>query len=456
MNDALLYEAFASHFLTDAYAGGHLRTPRAAVGDWWNPKVPMFWTNLQLWMAEVIARHINDHSVAGYLQTVQQLYEAAQDTLRKVTAKMPVLTFGDAISGALHDIDNELGVEAMVGAAVVKLVGDGQLIDAKGRALVAGVPTAQKASAGVAASLKEVRDAFAAGAKGSSPAAAVAAIRLPDGLFRAEQLWPRALADSDPQQSNPGRNWRVAGVEDLFRNKRMREALTHFAHEKADTLGAEVTLDPPFKADKTMALKEAVLDQLKGSEATVIGVLREVINYTPGSATGQTGGVFGHDEDDDALSYYRAAKLKGSLGTLTLVQRRRLVRAVLSGSTTGAEDTMVSDLLVSATPADATAVLDDVGWRWVWNDLSGDDLRRVVDVAGPAFWARRSFAQKKAEVGFLAGGRTDDISQRAIIVILRTCAGPAEVRAIDASVGWPGLDFDLTGAYQTQFDTLKR
>jgi hypothetical protein len=301
-----------------------------------------------------------------------------------------------------------------------------------------------------------VRDAFTAGSKGTAPASVIAAIRLPDGLFRAEQLWPRALADSDPQQTNPSRNGRVAGVEDLFSDTRMRAALTHFAHEKADTLGSEVTLDPPFKADKTMALKEAVLDRLKGSEATVIGVLRAVVNYTPGSATGQTGGIFGHDEDDDALTYYRTAKAKGALEPLTLVQRKRLVRAVLEGSTTGAEDTMVADLLTSATPADSSAVLNDVGWRWVWDDLSGNDLQRVVDVAGPAFWATKAFAQKEAEVGFLAGGRTNDISQRTIIMILRTCATPAEVRAIDKSLGWPGLDFDLTGSYQTELDRLKR
>lgn len=456
MDEAMLYEAFASHFLTDAYAAGHLRTPRAAVGDWWNPKVPMFWMNLQLWMAEVIAQHLNDHSVAGYLQTVQQLYEAAQQTLRNVTAKMPELTFGDAVSGALHDTDNDLGVDARVGADVVKLVGDGQVIDGAGRALVKGVPTAEKAAAGVKASLQEVRNAFTAGSKGTAPGAAIAAIRLSDGLFRAEQLWPRALADSDPQQTNPSRKWRVAGVEDLFSDARMRAALTHFAHEKADTLGSEVTLDPPFRADKMLALKEAVLDKLKGSESTVIGVLRAVVNYTPGSATGQVGGIGGHDMDDDALTYYLAAKSKkGALETLTLTQRKRLVRAGLEGSTTGAEDTMVADLLTSATRADSTAVLTYVGWRWVWDDLSGNDLRRVVDVAGQSFWATQPLPRKKAEISFLASGRTSEISQRAIVMILRTCT-PAEVRDIDKALGWPGLDFDLEGSYQTEFDRLKR
>ena len=40
--------------------------------------------------------------------------------------------------------------------------------------------------------------------------------------------------------------------------------------------------------------------------------------------------------------------------------------------------------------------------------LSGDDLKRVVDSAGPAFWRTHPFPRKKAEVSFLAGGRTDE------------------------------------------------
>jgi hypothetical protein len=30
------------------------------------------------------------------------------------------------------------------------------------------------------------------------------------------------------------------------------------------------------------------------------------------------------------------------------------------------------------------------------------------------------------------------------------------VRGIDNYVGWPGLDFDLTGAHQSAFDALKK
>jgi hypothetical protein len=455
LDESLLYEAFGSHFLTDAYSAGHLRTPRAAIGDWWNPKIPMFWTNLQLWMAEVIAKHMNEHSIAGYPLTVQVLYESAQSTLAKVAAKMPALTFGDLISGALHDFDNQKGVDAQVGGAAVKLVGDGEVLDPKGRALAAGVETAEKAAAGVKASLKDVHEAYEMGKAGKDPEAVIASLRLPDGLFRAEQLWPRALPDSDAQQSNARLPWRVATPDQLFADARMREALATFAREKADDLGSSIELEPPLKADKEAALKGAVLDRLRAGEAEVVKILRAVIAYTPGSATGATGGVFGHDKDDDALSYYKKAKTAGALDTLTLDQRKRLVRLVLEGATIGDEETMVADILTSNL-SHAPAVIDSVGWRWIWDDLGGKALQRVVDTVGPVYWARRSLDAKKAEVKYHSGGVTTDVAQRLIIVILRTCAGPKEVRAIDSAVGWPGLDWDLTGVYQDEFDRLKR
>ena len=116
---------------------------------------------------------------------------------------------------------------------------------------------------------------------------------------------------------------------------------------------------------------------------------------------------------------------------------------------------MIADLLTSK-PTDAPAVIESVSWRWIWDDLSGGDLRRVVDHIGPLYWKGKPLDAKKREVKFLAAGPTGDLAQRTIIVILTTCANPAEVRAVDSYVGWPGLDWDLSGPHQSAFDALKR
>jgi hypothetical protein len=121
IDQALLCEGFASHYLTDAYAAGHVRTERLSISDWWNPKVPMFWTNLELFIAGEMAWYINDHSALAGILTVQQLWEKVRASIEE--KNLPTLTFGDLVSGAVHDYDNEHGVATQHG----HLVGDAQL-----------------------------------------------------------------------------------------------------------------------------------------------------------------------------------------------------------------------------------------------------------------------------------------------------------------------------------------
>jgi hypothetical protein len=472
LNEALLYESFASHFLTDAYASGHMRTERQGIKDWWDQRVPTFWLNLRWWMAENIAKHLNDNSTLASTLTVQVLWEQARSTLNEVvTSKgIPDLTFGDAISGAVHDMDNEEGVMATVGDEVVKLVGDGQILDEKDRALVVGVDTAKKAVAGVKASMKDIYDAFEAGKAGESDGKKVAqSLKLSDGLFRAEQLWPKALPDSVPTQNNKTLNWRVDSAEDLFKDPRMKEALAHFAHEKADTLGAEISLDPPLKEEKTKAMQESVLDKLKSSPDEVVKVFRAIINYTPGSATGELGGVGGHDTDDNAVEYWQEVNkiddknkavnkfdpTNPAIATLTLPQRQKLLKDVLDGVTVGEEVDMILSLLTTANSSQIKPLIDHVGWRRIWDKLWGDDCRKFIRHCGPTYWKSETFNSKKLEVQFLADGQTNDLAQETMIIILRTCT-PQEVKDIDDQVGgFTGLSFDLVGKWDTEFQKLK-
>ena len=67
---------------------------------------------------------------------------------------IPDLTFGDVISGAVHDYDNEKGLMADVGGKAVKLVGDGRVLPKEGKRTTAAATTLQKAAAGVKASLQ--------------------------------------------------------------------------------------------------------------------------------------------------------------------------------------------------------------------------------------------------------------------------------------------------------------
>jgi hypothetical protein len=456
-DEAMLYEAFASHFQTDAFSAGHIRTPRDAISSWWNVKQPMFWTNVKLWMAERIAQHLNDHSNAAGVLTVQQLWGLAQDTLRSVlTSKgIPDLTFGDVVAGAVHDRDNEQGVDAMVGPDVVPLLGDGEILK-KGKETAKGAATMKAVTAALKVSVDEVHKAYDRGKAGLDPAKVADGMRIRGlsmrpGLFAAEQLWPMALDDTDSRQGHSSLDWKQPDIDALFRDPEMREALRIFANAKADDLGSEITLDPPLRAAKETALRESVLKLMRGDEQTVVTMLHTVATYTPGSGGGSLGGVLGHDADDNALEYYQEAKAKRALATLTLMQKVSLIRGVLSGATVGNEETMIIDLLLTK-PADIPNLVNIVTWTWLWDDLGGSSLRRLVHDVGPRYWRTQGFGHKYVEMKRLVAGSTGERAEELVIVILRTCTRE-QVRSAAA-----GLDLDgyLDGAEQRELDLLRR
>jgi hypothetical protein len=456
LDQALLQEGFASHYLTDAFASGHMRTPRQTIKDWWDGRVPMFWHNLKLWLAENIAIHMNEHSATGVM-TVNFLWHQAIDTLEEVMREknMPDLKFGDAISGALHDLDNLEGVEAQVGDDFVKLVGDGQVLDKQGVDLAQGAETLKRAAASVKVSLKDIHDAYDAAMSGLDAGTVKQSLMTPDGLFRAEQLWPAALPQNAPQPA-----WMVGSVDELFKQPRMRTALTEFAHEKAETLGGEVKLEGWFVDAKKAALKWT-LAKLQGGEDSVVAVFREIVDYTPGLVSagpdggeGDLGGMFGQESDDNAVAYFRKAKEKGALGTLSVAQRIRLIELGLDGPTLADDEEMIVGLLDSNL-SHVVPVLGVVGWRRVWDDVDGENCRSFVRSCASVHWSAQDYARKRDEAKYLADGPTGDVAQETIVAILRTCSG-AEVRKIDDEVGGMlGLSFDLEGIHQDEFDKLK-
>ncbi len=398
--------------------------------------------------------------------TVNFLFGQAIKTLEKTLAEksMPALQFGDALSGALHDWDKEHGVLADVGTATpVKLYGDGEVLDDKGRALLQAQETFALAAAAVRLSIKDINEAYLAATKGTTDVAAVkASLKTPDGLYKAEQGFPKALPNAQ-QTDNPTQDWMVASVQELFQNPRLRAALTLFAHKKADTLGAEVELEPPLKEAKNAAMKWT-LERLKGDETSVIKVFEQIINYTPGAVTaaiagdahgeGDLTGLFGDAADDNARGYFKKAKeTPGGLASLSVDQRVRLIKLGLGGATLD-DDDMINGLLQSNT-SHIVPVIDAVGWRRIWNAIDGEECAQFIKIAGETYWKRRSYSRKRDEVKHLADGATGKRSQELIIVILGTCTG-AEVRRIDDEAGGlMGLSYDLDGVEQIQLGALK-
>src|SRR4051794_25453229 len=57
LDEALLRDAFACHFLSDAFSASHANTPRASIKAYWNQKVPDFDKRLVRWLSKRIPKY---------------------------------------------------------------------------------------------------------------------------------------------------------------------------------------------------------------------------------------------------------------------------------------------------------------------------------------------------------------------------------------------------------------
>ncbi|MCG8424504.1 MAG: DUF4157 domain-containing protein [Proteobacteria bacterium] len=481
---ALLHEAFASHFLTDAYSGGHVRTERVSIEHWWNERVPMFWTNLHWWMAERIARYIDENNWRGDLVTVNYMWREGRTTIAKTLQDkgIPNLTFGNVISGAVHDMDNQTGVDVQVGDQIVKLFGDGEVLDKNDAPKTRGIETGKLAAAAVKVSLKDIHDAHAMGKAGQDPDAVVAALNLSDGLFRAEQLWPKALPDSAPGQAETPK-WQRETVDELLRDGTMREALRVFANNKADELGKEIQMDEEYKDE---ALKKGVLALLKGDQSKVITTFEAVINYVPDTREPVHAGNQDPDAepqraeninaDDNAMEYYRKARAEGALATLTTEQRHKAIQFLVSGSCADDEERAIIEMLDTATVPNMVTIVKQLGNGDVakgidyldsgidgaeWNTLCSKVLSKSPETSAHMDdnGVRAAVAlsehidlnseQKQAWITTLMAGSCGDDDEAAIIRIIQSSL-PGDVKTIVDGIGYDKFWSKIDGAESAQ------
>lgn len=120
--DAQLIEAFGQHFLTDSFSAGHVRTPRAAIIDWYQkdfaPRAQRAFLNYVIAQLAVGLRDDLNEQLPGAGSIVAPVVQKIVDQLHGLLSSLidqiftPIFGLGiaGAVSGALHDRDNELGV----------------------------------------------------------------------------------------------------------------------------------------------------------------------------------------------------------------------------------------------------------------------------------------------------------------------------------------------------------
>lgn len=204
ISHAMAREAAAQHFLTDAFAAGHLRTPVADIRRYWKARYPSFWEHLQRKVAADTVRALRDLSVALRLLPQQALYHQTLSVLTERTSQYPDLSVGDLVARAFHDWDNINGLRVDSGGVVF---GDGHVGE--------GV-THDLALAAVLAGIDDVEVAFRLGASGSRLAGQGLNARVREvtgalgDAFVAEERVPHLSPENPPQ------NWWASDVESLW------------------------------------------------------------------------------------------------------------------------------------------------------------------------------------------------------------------------------------------------
>jgi hypothetical protein len=126
LNVAYAYEAFGQHFLTDCYSGGHIRTPRAQIIDWyqaWASRIAdRLIAGLKNRLVEDLVREASPQTMApdAYLRKYKiepEVGPAIDDAIKNQAggvaafARWLGLGIAGAISGTIHDADGAAGVE---------------------------------------------------------------------------------------------------------------------------------------------------------------------------------------------------------------------------------------------------------------------------------------------------------------------------------------------------------
>ncbi|MCE9574538.1 MAG: DUF4157 domain-containing protein [Deltaproteobacteria bacterium] len=365
---ALATEAFANHYLTDSFSSGHLRTPRSSAKEYWDAKVPMFTTNLAGYMGQEIARYLQAHDEDVHLSpmgvdlypdadrfTENILWQEATEKVHGIFAAKAKLTFGDIVGLALHDWDNETGVQAHVMGQQEKLVGDGNASP--------GSRTEQLVVQAVATSVADVYNAHGMG-KAMDPTAVVAALfSATDRVFAAERHIPTLTKEDLTAEPNPELRWKFASYTELLDSPRMRAAISKFLASKAEELEEVKSSLEPGEARAVGKIAE----DMKGDPKDV---LTKVIHWVPDSG----GGWGGHDTDDNARDYFEeAGKHAGGRESLEVSQRIKLLNDVIGGRESEDDEETGWGLLSTATDSDAHQVIHAIGWEELARFFDGEE-----------------------------------------------------------------------------------
>ncbi len=338
LQDALLVENASQHYLTDAYASGHMRTHRDKLAGYWNNQMPLFKMNLIGWVAETMAEALEDvggwedfryHGMPKFLRhKIGPLDGNKPGSLEVVQQALQDKPFslGDLVAGAFHDLDNHDGVTATAGEKIFTVYGDGMFETTPADPKKQGQLERQQdiIVEAAATSGQDIVAAYEMAQRGLQMQQILEHL-MTNNQYAAEENWPKAQ-----QQDFAGLHKSFA---ELLLDENFLKGVRIFVKEKSQDILQEV----PEEYKKTF--KSHVIERLEKDPQII---LTQISDWTP-----DTEGLFGADnnKDDNSMDYLRQAQtLDGNLCSLTEVQRTRLKEDLISGYTSKEEEKMLEKI----------------------------------------------------------------------------------------------------------------
>ena len=282
MDDALLADGFACHFLTDAFSASHARSPRLSIKEYWDAKVPDFHKKLKGWLIKEIvdapwgagkrvgAVIVKGGTISNLTADRVGLLLAGQDN-----------SFGNVVSLIHHDYEGSLGVEATIQGVPITLVGDLDLmvLNAVAPTKVAEA-TFDAAVRATEASIKDMHDAYTAGWRSAQLAEVMKNLKGSDGLYRAERLIPIPVEDSQLPPAKQSRIWKHASIDLFLADSDVQQALVVWGSARAEALEEELAELADLPSDVRKVLERDLIAPLKSGKAQdIVSLIRTIIAH---------------------------------------------------------------------------------------------------------------------------------------------------------------------------------
>ena len=181
-------EAFAQHFLSDMFSGGHVRTERQSIKTWYKTNMPDADAKLIQYMAHIMHRWAaSEHNVADFFGQVPSENDLV-GTIKQIGGKaLAAFGLGDIVSLAYHNADSE-GLEVVSDAdSSGKVISGGfKWLDLGDGKLATSATTRGMALAAMKDSLAEVDDMATRGMNSKTPPASGALMQDIEPVFQNE------------------------------------------------------------------------------------------------------------------------------------------------------------------------------------------------------------------------------------------------------------------------------